>query len=75
MNDDRARQTEQQRRMMVDLVFATMDQGQGRQVLNWRIEAKSAHSALLTRATFREDDWAKGRAAELVQSCTTLLIS
>ena len=52
-----------------------MGPNDGRQVLAWRIEAKVAHASLLTRATFREDTWAAQRATQMVQACTSIMMS
>jgi len=68
-------QTESHRNAMSDLLFATMGPDDGRQVLTWRIEAKIAHASLLTRAAFRDDEWAKQRAIELVRDCTSIMVS
>lgn len=68
-------QTEDHRTAMLDLLFATMGPDDGRQVLAWRIEAKVAHASLLTRATFREDTWAAQRATQMVQACTSIMMS
>ncbi|MEL6957455.1 MAG: hypothetical protein AAGL89_00720 [Pseudomonadota bacterium] len=75
LSDPRADETEAQRAILIDLLRATMLPDQGHQVLNWRIEAKAAQAALLTRATFRDDDWAKDQAARFVRNCTSLLMS
>lgn len=44
--------TGRQRAEMLALLDAIMAPDKARQVLNWRIEAKAAHAALLTRTTF-----------------------
>lgn len=75
LSSDRADQTEDHRDAMIDLLFATMGPDDGHQVLTWRIEAKVAHSSLLTRATFREDTWAAQRATQMVQACTSIMMS
>ncbi|MCF2904333.1 hypothetical protein L0666_04990 [Octadecabacter sp. CECT 8868] len=75
LSDENAEQTEDQRAAMIDLLFATMEPDEGRQVLAWRIEAKSAHAGLLTRATFREDTWAAQRAVQMVRACTAIMMS
>ena len=71
--------TERQRAQVIELVSATMAPDQGRQVLHWRITAKAAHRALLTRATFNADpedaSWAAQIAATLASDCTALLLS
>lgn len=73
--DQNSDQTESHRAAMISLLDATMGPDDGRQVLAWRIEAKAAHSQLLTRATFREDTWAKDRAVQMVQACTSIMMS
>lgn len=68
-----------QRADLLDLIEAIMPAGHGRTVLHWRLSAKRAHSALLTRATFNEDTddaaWALHIAERQVASCTSLLLS
>lgn len=72
-------QTKTQRAAVIDLISATMNPDQGRQVLHWRLVAKHAQSVLLTRATFNNDPadaaWAQARAVSLTQDCTGLLLS
>lgn len=75
LSDVRADQTEDHRDAMIDLLFATMGPDDGQQVLSWRIEAKIAHASLLTRATFRKDTWAAQRAGQMVQACTSIMMS
>ncbi len=75
LSDANAEQTEDHRDAMIDLLFATMGPNDGRQVLAWRIEAKVAHASLLTRATFREDAWAVQRAKQMLQACTSIMMS
>ncbi|PRY78364.1 hypothetical protein CLV80_104333 [Yoonia maritima] len=71
--------TKTQRDNMVQLINAIMPADHAREVLNWRIASKSAHAALLTRATFNDDpgdaDWAQHHAARLIRECTGLLLS
>ena len=71
--------TKHQRAQVLDLIAATMAADQGREVLNWRITAKAAHHALLTRATFNDDPndatWAADMAATLTADCTAFLLS
>ncbi len=71
--------TEAQRASMLSLVEAIMTPDQGRDVLNWRIDAKQAHAVLLTRATFNDDAddaaWALNRAEAYLAACTGLLLS
>ncbi len=72
-------QTKLQRAAVIDLVEAVMPPDRGRDVLHWRISAKLAQSALLTRATFNDnaDDaaWARQQAAQFERACTGLLLS
>lgn len=71
--------TKNQRAAVIDLVEAIMPPERGRDVLQWRISAKLAQSALLTRATFNENEsdaaWAYQQAARLERECTGLLLS
>ena len=75
LQDEAAEQTEATRATMIELVQATMNPGEGRKVLAWRVDAKLAHAALLARATFEDDPWAAGQAERLMLSCTSLLVS
>jgi hypothetical protein len=72
-------QTEIQRAAVIDLVEAIMPPDRGREVLHWRISAKLAQSALLTRATFNDNPsdaaWATQQAARFERECTGLLLS
>lgn len=72
-------QTQRQRAAMLDLIAAIMPADRGREVLNWRISAKMAQSALLTRATFNDDRedaaWASRMAEQQARECTALLLS
>ena len=71
--------TELQRASVLQLVEATMPDGMGREVLHWRLSAKLALSALLTRATFNDDQsdaaWAAQMADRLTRECTALILS
>lgn len=72
-------QTKRHRAAVIDLVEATMPPDRGREVLHWRISAKLAQSALLTRATFNADAddaaWALAQAQRFERACTGLLLS
>jgi len=72
-------QTALQRADLLDLIEAIKPLDQGRTVLHWRLSAKRAHSALLTRATFNQDSddaaWALQIAKQQVANCTSLLLS
>lgn len=71
--------TARQRAAMIDLIAATMPDDYGRTVLHWRISAKTAHRALLDRATFTDDPddaaWALKTADGLMANCTGMLLS
>lgn len=72
-------QTQIHRTHVLDLVAATMQDGQGREVLNWRLSGKRAQNQLLTRATFNDDDvdaaWAAAQATRYERACTAFLLS
>ena len=71
--------TQADRAAELDLIAAVMEPDQGREVLQWRLEAKQAQSVLLTRATFNDDEddaaWAHGQALQYQQTCSGLLLS
>lgn len=71
--------TQHQRATVIELLRAVMPDGRGREVLAWRINAKVAHRALLTRASFNDDPgdaaWALETATNLTADCTALLLS
>ncbi|WP_342070518.1 hypothetical protein [Yoonia algicola] len=71
--------TEDLRDAVLELVEAAMPPERGREVLHWRISAKVAQAALLTRATFNNDvrdaAWAKAQADRLTGACAGLLLS
>lgn len=62
------------RHALISILEVMTPQGEGRTVLNWRIDARAAHAALLTRATFREDTWARDRAAAEIAQCAALVL-
>ncbi|WP_106606631.1 hypothetical protein [Shimia abyssi] len=68
-----------ERAAVLDILEAMMSDDQGRDVLNWRVEAKMAQAALLTRATFTNDARAARHSAKLalynVESCRAMLLS
>ena len=78
MNDDRADALEAQRLQFVSILQAIMPQDQARETLNMRIDAKLAHSAMLTTAVFGTDPklarMAKRQAMLRVQDCQNLLL-
>ena len=67
-----------ERAAVLDILDALMPPGRGRSVLNWRVEAKMAQAALLTRATFgrdeREQHHARLLAAQNVETCRAQLL-
>ncbi len=71
--------TQAQRNQMLDLVAAIMPADQGRQVLSWRVTAKSAQWTLLSRSAFNDDPtdaaWAKDMADRFAGECTGLLLN
>ncbi len=71
--------TERQRNAVVDILETMIPKGQGRAVLALRIEAKMAHAALLTRATFstepQDAKWALRTAERLTSDCKSFLLS
>lgn len=70
--------TESHRETLISLMNAVMPTGAGRDVLSLRIEAKLAHSALLTRATFNENPedahWAELTAVRHTGECQSFLL-
>lgn len=72
-------ETKRTRAQMIDLMSAVMPPGQGREALNWRIEAKLAYAALLQQASFAEDKGDRLRAKRLsvqhLQHCKGMLLS
>lgn len=70
--------TEATRQTVIDVLDAMMPPERGREVLNLRIEAKMAHAALLTRATFNQDPhdarWAARVAARNSAACEAVLL-
>jgi len=71
-------ETEIARALVIDIIDAMLPPGRGRDVLNWRIDAKIAHAALLTRATFSKDErtrvWALETATLRTQTCRNFLL-
>lgn len=71
--------TADQRDAVLEILEAMMPQGKGREVLSWRISAKMAQSALLTRATFNDDPddaaWALRTSERMIRNCTSFLLS
>ena len=58
---------------LLALVEAVEEPGMAATAMGWRIEAKVAQKALLTRAHFAKDGVAEARAAELLQACAALI--
>lgn len=65
--------TARQRDAMLALVEAVLPPDQAPRAMQWRIEAKAAQAALLTRASFAQDRVAADRADHLVQECMALV--
>lgn len=59
---------------LLEILAAITPSDQARDVLNWRIEARAAHSGLLSRASFRGSTWAEERAAAEVAYCASFVI-
>ncbi|MEM9320026.1 MAG: hypothetical protein AAGA70_13630 [Pseudomonadota bacterium] len=59
---------------LLDIVEMLTPEDGGREVLSWRIQARTAHSALLSRAVFQNDDWASDRAAAEVAYCASFVL-
>jgi hypothetical protein len=57
----------------VDLAGAVAGPEGAAEVLNWRIEAKVAHGALLSRAWLARDSLAENRSAQLLLACADLI--
>ncbi|WP_197915652.1 hypothetical protein [Thiosulfatihalobacter marinus] len=74
----RADTIQSERASVLDILDAIMPPDQGRRVLSWRVEAKMAQAALLTRATFGSDIRIQRRAQTLaarnVEACRALLL-
>ena len=62
------------RREFIEVLEMMTPEGAGREVLGWRLDARAAHAALLTRAMFQSDDWASDRAASEIAQCTSFLL-
>ncbi len=79
MADPAADETQTHRSRMLELLEAVAPTDPGPEVLSWRINAKMAHAALLTRAAFGTEpgdaNWARARAAAAIRTCTGLLLS
>jgi hypothetical protein len=71
--------TERQLGAMVSLIEASMHDGEGREVLDWRIKAKVAYRSLLFQARFGDDPGlaktAAARAEALAAECRSMILS
>ena len=78
MNDERAPALAAQRLKFVSILDAIMPRDRARETLNHRINAKLAHSAILTTATFGTDPrlvrMAKKTALLRLTQCQNLLL-
>ena len=78
MHDTRADALQEQRQRFVSILDAVMPPDRARETLHHRIEAKLAHSAMLTTARFgtnaRMAKLAQQQARTQVQSCQNLLL-
>ncbi|MFY9209983.1 MAG: hypothetical protein WAO69_02550 [Aestuariivita sp.] len=78
VSDERAAQTEQQLKQFRDLLEATTPPTQSDDTFGLRLNAKTAHSAILSRAAFNKNRsdaaWAKRRADAEIAQCRTLLL-
>lgn len=79
MSDPAAESSELAREVMISLLETVMSGDDGPRVLSWRIDAKHAQAALLTRATFNDDAedarWARSLAVSEIAACKGLLLS
>ncbi|MBW4708183.1 hypothetical protein KX928_10345 [Roseobacter sp. YSTF-M11] len=75
---DRADHLQNRRATFVSLLEATIDEGDQRRMLSYRIDAKFAHAALLQTATFGQDDDHAAAARQLADlyllNCSRLLL-
>ncbi len=78
MSDPASDETEAWRDEMLSLLEAVRPDAEPRDILSWRINAKAAHAALLTRAHFNDDAedaaWALAEAQRAGAACTGLLL-
>ena len=63
----------ERRDAMLSLVDAVLPDDMAATAMGWRIEAKVAHRALLSRAYFGGDSFAEKRSAQLLQGCADLI--
>ena len=62
-----------QRDALLSLVGAVLPDDMAATAMGWRIEAKVAQRALLSRAHFGGDAFAEKRSAQLLQACADLI--
>ncbi|MEM6609865.1 MAG: hypothetical protein AAF689_14965 [Pseudomonadota bacterium] len=74
MSDPTADDIEALRAALLEIVASLTPDGAGREVLNWRLQARTAHSALLSRASFQDDGWAAERATAHINHCAAFLL-
>ena len=74
LHDPAASETDALRSTMIEILASLTPEGHGAQVLNIRIEANAAHSALLTRGTYRGEAWATERAAAEIAYCASFVV-
>lgn len=65
--------SKRQRDSLVALVEAVVGPDSAGDAMQWRIEAKVAQRALLSRAHFARDEVAEKRSAQLLQACADLI--
>jgi hypothetical protein len=79
MGEPEADTTEARRAAMLDILEALLPDDRKSDALNWRIEAKVAQAALLSRATFSEAEadryWALRRARDVTAACVGIILS
>ena len=71
-------QTMHQHQTLVELIDAIMPEGRGKDVRNWQLHAKVAHSGLLSRAALANDSRVSREAERLaglyLAECTQVLL-
>lgn len=79
MGEPDAEATEARRAALLDILEALLPEDRKSDALNWRIEAKVAQAALLSRATFSEEEsdryWALRRARDVTAACVGFILS
>ncbi len=78
LSDPNADRTQSQRAAMIELLESVTPDGAAAGLLNIRIDAKMAHAALLTRASFGNDPavkaWAAQRAELELATCLEMML-